>query len=117
MVTRTRKTIRPMIIFREMVLPQVGPTSCSSIWSTPIPAVRASAARSWSPFRVGNTIGGAGVVAVADGLTAGEVEEDGEAPGDAEAEGLGVGVDVALGLAVGDPVGLTEGDGLVVGVL
>src|SRR5437867_2149953 len=45
-VTRTRNTIRPTSIFREIVLPNVGPTSCSLISFGEIPAAPASSALS-----------------------------------------------------------------------
>src|SRR6266498_2273318 len=49
-VTIRRKTTSAVNILREIVLPQVGPTSCSLISFTEIPAVRARAVPSWSPL-------------------------------------------------------------------
>src|SRR5437773_2110963 len=98
-VTRIRKMIKPVMAFREMVDPHVGPTSVSLIWSGLIPAFAASAARRRSPFGVGMPVlNGVGLV-----------------PGDAEAGAVGEGVGEDLGLAdafgewLGD--GLTEPDG------
>src|SRR5919198_2293652 len=52
-VTRTRNTIRPTTAFLEMVPPHVGPTSCSLMSLTEIPAALARSCRSRSPLKVG----------------------------------------------------------------
>src|SRR5713226_5835513 len=75
-VTRIRKMIRPSMAFFEIVLPQVGPTSCWLIWSAGTPATLARAMRSWSASRPPPP-GRPGLVATADGV------------GEAEAVGLG----------------------------
>src|SRR6266545_943564 len=101
--TSRRKTTSAVIILREIVLPQVGPTSCSLMSLTEIPAVRARAVRSWSPLR--------------DEPVAGEAV----GLGDAEALAVGVGDGVALGVADTVAVGVgvapvAVGEGVDVGV-
>src|SRR6266498_3924806 len=100
MVTRIRNTISPNTAFREMVLPQVGPTSCSLIWPVLIPALAARAARSWSPLSVGrpDEPEAAGEAdAPGDGEACALADAEGDAWGEGEAlalaEGLGVGVE------------------------
>src|SRR2546428_13965580 len=90
MVTRITNTIRPMIIFREIVLPQVGPTSSSLIWLGETPAALAKAARSWSPLSVGITVLGVGT---------------------GVALGVAVGVTVGVGAAVGEGLEVAVGVG------
>src|SRR6266511_2707486 len=97
--TSRRKTTSAVNILREIVLPHVGPTSCSLISLTEIPAVRARAVRSWSPLR--------------------DEPVAGEAVGLGDPEALAVGV--AVGVGVADAVGvgvapLAVGEGVAVGV-
>src|SRR5215471_17996058 len=74
---------RPVTALREIVLPQVGPTSCSLISLVEMPATVARAERSWSPFRVGRTGAGGDAAGEAD------ADDDGLADGEGEAEGDG----------------------------
>src|SRR5438477_5495355 len=99
-VTRTRNTIRPMSIFREMVFPNVGPTSCSLISLGEILAAPASAARSWSPLSVPGSCD-------PDAVGVGEAMADGLVLGVADAPAVGVADAPAVGVA--DAVGLTVG--------
>src|SRR2546422_7539581 len=99
MVTRTTNTIRPTIAFLEMVPPHVGPTSCSLISLTEIPAAPARLCRSRSPLKVGSgpaDVGVTGTLALGETAVVGGLDGVGE----------------AAPLVVGDPVGwgLTEGD-------
>src|SRR5206468_12886406 len=93
MLTRKRKMMRPVRALREIVLPHVGPTSCSLISFVEMPATVARAERSWSPFRVGRT------------------EAGGEATGEGVAEAVALGDAVALGLGDGDAGGDADGRG------
>src|ERR671935_2706039 len=85
-VTRIKKTMSPVSIFLEIVLPNVGPTSCSLMSLGEIPAARASSARSWSP----RSVAAGRDVAVGVGVG---VETDGGAVGLGGA--LAVGLDEA----------------------
>src|SRR5437867_1269049 len=110
-VTSTRKITSAVIIFREMVLPHVAPTSCSLISFTEMPAVRASADRSWSPRNDDGALG------EEDALGEAATEGEGLGEGDADAEGVGVGEAELEAVGVGVGVTVAEGDGLgVVGV-
>src|SRR5437764_6496423 len=102
MLTRKRKMMRPVRALREIVLPHVGPTSCSLISFVEMPATVARAERSWSPFRVGRT--GAG------GEAAGEGVAEAVALGDAVALGLGDGDADADADGLGDGEGETDGE-------
>src|SRR6266536_1790311 len=96
-VTIRRKTTRAVNILREIVLPQVGPTSCSLISLTEIPAVRARTARSWSPLS--------------------DEPVAGEAVGLGDTEALAVGVAAPVAVGVGEaPLAVGVGLGVVVGV-
>src|SRR5258706_10955477 len=89
-VTRIRKTIRPVSIFREIVLPHVGPMS-SAFWMTALvdtPAVRAREAMRRSP---------AVVTARGEGVGLGTTEGLAEADAEADAEGLAEADGVAEG--------------------
>src|SRR6266705_2463067 len=115
-VTRIRKITSPVMAFREIVLPQVGPTSSSLISFAEMPARRASEARSWSPSSVGmpppvcaalgEAAGDAGCVGVgvgpAEGVALAEAVAEGEALASDVAEGVAAGAEV-LGLGVCRP--------------
>src|SRR6266542_5784395 len=99
-VTRTRKTIRAVTAFREIVPPQVGPTSVSLMSLGETPACFASASRSRSA---------SGVVAWATGGGVGLAETLADALGVGAA--LALAVAVAVGAAVADADGFADGVG------
>src|SRR5919204_5190497 len=94
-----RTMTRPSIALREISPPQVGPTSCTLMSSTEIPACFARAC-----FR--SATSAAPVVAV----PLGEAEAAGEAEGDADA--LGLGLPEALGAGVAGAASLRDGGGV-----
>src|SRR6266540_4158589 len=102
-VTRTRKTIRAVTAFREIVPPQVGPTSVSLMSLGETPACFASASRSRSA---------SGVVAWATGGGVGLAET----LADALALAVAVAVGAAVAVGVGAALALADADGFADGV-